>query len=193
MAENSIKAVDEQIPGVFEMIAGTMTAFREEMEYHDRIGIKIAKKTRFILRAVFATLILSAVYLVYMIFQMATNMSTMTTHLEDMYSSFGTMSRDMREITQTVDSMGRNISGIPVIAESMHQMDADVLVMKDAVHEINQSITAIDSDMVKINSNMQVMTGRLYNMNHSVNLMGYDVNEMAAPVNSGPMSGFWPR
>jgi len=193
MTENNLKTADEEMPGVFEMIAGTMTAFREEMEYHDRTGIKIARKTRLILRAVFATLILSAVYLVYMIFQMATNMSTMTTHLEDMYSNFDTMSQNMHEITQTVDSMGRNISGVPVIAESMHQIDTDVLVMKDAVHEINQSINAIDGDMVKINSNMQVMTGRLYNMNRSVNLMGYDVNEMAAPMNSGPMSGFWPR
>jgi hypothetical protein len=30
-------------------------------------------------------------------------------------------------------------------------------------------------------------------MNRSVNFMTYDVNEMAEPVNSGPMSGFWPK
>ena len=193
MAKNSIKAADEKSPDVFEMIADTMTLFREEMEYYDTIGIKIAAKTRFILRAVFTTLTLSAIYLVYMIYQMAMNMSTMTTHLEDMYSSFGVMSQDMHEITQTVDSMGWSISGIPVIAESMHQMDSEVRAMKGSVHEINQSIMTIDNNMVTINSNMQVMTGRLNNMRHSVNSMSYDVNEMAAPMNSGPISEFWPR
>lgn len=193
MKKNSNNTADEKSPGVFEMIAASMIEFREEMEYYDEIGIKIAGKTRFILRAVFTTLSISSIYLVYMIFQMSNNMSAMTTHLEDMYNNFGVMSQNMSEITQTVDSMGRSISGIPVIAESMIQIDGDVDAMRGSVYEINQSITAIDNDMVKINSNMQVMTGRLYNMNRSVNSMSYDVNEMAAPMNRGPMSGSWPR
>ena len=184
---------DEESPDVFEMIAGTMTEFREEMEYYDGIGVKIAAKTRFILRVVYTTLTISSIYLVFMIFQMANNMSDMTRHLEDMYSSFGTMSQDMHEITQAVNSMGRNISGIPVIAESMYQISGDVGVMTGSVHEINKSIAGIDNAMLRINSDMQTMTGRLYNMNRSVNSMSYDVNEMAEPMNSGPMSGFWPR
>ena len=184
---------DEKSPDVFEKIAGTMTEFREEMEYYDGIGVKIAAKTRFILRVVYTTLTISSIYLVFMIFQMANNMSAMTTHLEDMYSSFGTMSQDMHEITQAVNSMGRNISGIPVIAESMYQISGDVGVMTGSVHEINKSIAGIDNAMLRINSDMQTMTGRLYNMNRSVNSMSYDVNEMAEPMNSGPMSGFWPR
>lgn len=193
MSKDSITKIDRKPQDVFEIIAITMNEFREEMEYYDEIGTRIASRTRFIMRIVFITLTMSSIYLVFMIYQMSNNMSAMTVHLEDMYSSFGTMSQDMREITRMVDSMDKSISGIPVIAESMSQIDEDVRVMTGSVYEINKSITAIDSYMLNINTNMQEMTGRLYNMNRSVNLMSYDVNEMAAPINSGPMSGFWPR
>ena len=188
-----MNTLDEKAPDVFAVVADKMTEFREEMERYDRIGIKVAAKTRFIMRVVFIILSMSSFYLVFMIYQMSNNMSAMTTHLEDMYGNFGTMSQDMQLITQSVDSMGKSISGIPMIAESLTQMDGDVRVMRSSVHEINQSIAAIDDDMVKINSNMQVMSGKLYNMTRSVNSMSYDVNEMAEPMNSGPMSGFWPR
>jgi hypothetical protein len=40
---------------------------------------------------------------------------------------------------------------------------------------------------------MLEMTGRLSNMNRSVRSMSYDVNQMAVPMNTGPMSGFWPK
>ena len=193
MSKNSINTSAEISPNFFEMMTDTMIEFRTTMEDHDNIGIKIATKTRLIMRTVFATLIISAIYLVFMIFQMSHNMSAMTVHLEDMYSSFGSMSQDMHEITRTVDSMGRNISGMPLIAESMTQISGDVRAMTGSVYAMNQSMTAIDNDMIRINSDMHEMTGRLYNMNRSINLMGNDVNQMAAPMNNGPWSGFWPR
>jgi len=193
MSKESINKSDEKTQDVFEIIAGTMNDFREEMEYHDEIGTRIAARTRTIMRFVFITLTMSSIYLVFMIYQMSNSMTAMTTHLEDMYSSFGTMSQDMHQIARMVDSMGNSISGVPVIAESMSQIDGDVRVMTGSVYEINKSIAAIDNDMLSINSSMREMTGRLYNMNRSVNLMRYDVNEMAAPMNSGPMSGIWPR
>lgn len=193
MKKDSINATNEKTPDAFEMIASTMIEFRKEMEYFDAIGTGIAAKTRFIMRLVFTTLTISSIYLVFMIFQMAGNMSAMTTHLEDMYSNFGTMSEDMSEIARTVDTMGKSISGIPMIAESTTQLDGDVSNIKGSLYEINQSIAAIDNDMVRINSNMQEMNGRLYNMSRSVNSMSYEVKEMSLPMNSGPMSGFWPR
>lgn len=193
MNSDTINPPDEKPADAFEAIASAMASFRHEMEYYNGLGAKIANRTRLIMRAVFATLIVSFIYLVFMIFQMASNMSVMTGHLESMYGRFGSMSQDMREITGLVDSMGKSISGIPVIAQSMTQMDEDVGVMSGSVYEINTIITAIDNDMVRINSNMQEMTGRLSNMNRAVNWMSHDVNEMAAPMNSGPMSEFWPR
>lgn len=193
MNNDNINPPDEKPADAFEAIASAMIEFRSEMEHYDGLGTKIANRTRFIIRAVFTTLIVSSIYLVFMIFQMANNMSVMTGHLESMYGRFGSMSQDMHEIAGLVDSMGKSISGIPVIAQSMTQMDEDVGVMSGSVYEINTIITAIDNDMVRINSNMQEMVGRLSNMNRAVNWMSHDVNEMAAPVNSGPMSGFWPR
>ena len=184
---------NEKTADAFEAIAGAMTEFRQEMEHFDGLGTKIANRTRFIVRSVFATLIISSIYLVFMIFQMANNMSVMTDHLESMYSRFGSMSQDMREITGLVDSMGKSISGIPVIAQSMVEMNEDVGAMTGSVFEMNTSVTTIDNDMVRINVDMQEITGRLTNMNRAVNWMSNDVNEMAAPMNSGPMSGFWPR
>ncbi len=77
-----------------------MVKFRSDMEHFDVAGTRIANRTRFILRAVFATLTISSIYLVFMIYQMA---------------------------------------------------------------------------------------------NRTVNWMSNNVNEMAAPMNSGPMSGFCPR
>lgn len=177
----------------FGLFAEAMKDFREEMEHYDSLGTKIAGKTRFIMRTVFATLAVSSVYLVIMIFQMAGSMGIMTNHLEDMYGRFSTMSADMREITRMVDSMGKNISGMPDIASSMSVIDGDVSTMSGSVNNMNGSVTMIDNDMVSINSNMTEMTGRLSNMSRSVSGMSYDVNEMAAPMNSGPMSGFWPR
>jgi hypothetical protein len=177
----------------FTAVADAMIDFRDEMQNYDAIGTRIAARTNFILRTVFATLFVSSIYLVYMIFEMSSSMSIMTGHLESMYGRFGSMSQDMREITHMVDSMGNSISGIPVIAGAMTEMDGHVSAMSGSVHGMNTIMTAIDKDMVWIDLNMREMTGRLSNMNRAVNWMSHDVNEMAQPINSGPMSGFWPR
>ncbi len=193
MNKDSNNVTSEESADALDMFASSMIEFRKEMEYFDGIGTSIAAKTRFIMRLVFITLTISSIYLVFMIFQMANNMGTMTTHLEDMYKNFGIMSQDMNAIAGTVDNMGRSISGMPVIAGSTLRIDVDVNNIKDSIYGINKSITAIDNDMVRINLNMQEMNGRLHNMSRSVNLMTYDVKEMSLPMNSGPMSGFWPR
>lgn len=184
---------NEKTADAFEAIASTMVKFRNEMEQFDNMGTKVANRTRFILRTVFGTLTISSIYLVFMIYQMANHMIVMTDHLESMYGRFGTMSQNMHGISELVDSMGNSISGIPVIAQSMMKMDEDVSAMTGSVTDINTSITTIDYDMVRINTDMYEMAGRLSNMNRAVNRISNDVNEMAAPMNSGPMSGFWPR
>jgi DNA anti-recombination protein RmuC len=176
-----------------DIIADTMLEFREEMEFFNNAGTRIAARTRLIIRVGFTALLISSVILVYMIYQMANNMSAMTTHMVDMYNNFGSMSQDMKAITNTVDLMGNNVAGVPLIAESMTLIDRDVSTMNDSVYGINQNIAAIDNDMIGINTNMQEMTGRLSNMKHSVNSMSYDVNDMSQPMTSGPWSDFWPR
>ena len=193
MSNENIQQLSETPENAFELLFETMDEFRSEMEHYDNLGGSIAAKTRFIMRVVFATLAVSSIYLVIMIYQMAGNMSVMTTHLEDMYGRFGNMSEDMRQITHSVDTMGKSISGITEIAQSMTKINSDVTAMSSSVSGMNESVTAIDNDMVRINVNMHEMTGRLSNMSRSVNSMSYDVNEMAAPMNSGPMQGFWPR
>jgi len=193
MDKDSSNMTKEESLDVAELIANTLTEFRQEMEYVDEIGGKIAARTNSIVKIVFVILLVSALYLGFMIFQMANNMGSMIIHLENMYSNFGEMSQNMNDITKSVNKMGDSISGTPVIAEAMIQIDQDVKAMSGSIYGINQSITAIDHDMVKINVNMQEMAGRLSNMSYSVNSMTYDVNEMAAPMNSGPMDGFWPN
>ena len=177
----------------FAAIADAMIEFRDEMKSYDVIGTRIAARTNFILRSVFAILFISSIYLVYMIFQMSSNMGIMTGHLESMYGRFGSMSQDMREITQMVDLMGNSISGIPLIAGSMVEMNEYVGAMNGSVQGMNTSMIAIDNDMAWIDLNMREMNSRMSNMNRAVNSMSYDVNEMSQPMNSGPMSGFWPR
>ncbi|NOR51451.1 MAG: hypothetical protein GQ470_02425 [Gammaproteobacteria bacterium] len=192
MSNDTIEQSGEKPQSSFESLTDAMHEFREEMEFYDNLGSKIAAKTRFIMRSVFTILIMSSIYIVFMIFQMASSMGTMTTHLEDMYLRFGTMSQDMRAITQSVDSMGQSISGIPQIADSMTEMDSDVSAMSGSINSMNGNITNIDNDMVRINSNMKQMTGSVANINRSVNFMSYDVNQMAAPTSSGPMSAIRP-
>ena len=186
--------ITEKVPAnVIDIMAEVMLEFREDMENFDAVGTKIAAKTRFIMRVVFGLLALSSLYLGYMIFYMASNMTAMTKHLEDMYSNFGVMSQNMHEITQSVGYMSANISGMPQLSQSMSEIDLNVRAMNVSVFEINRNISAINNDMLKINNNMQMMTGRMANMNRTLYLIGDDVNEMAAPINSGPMSGMWPR
>ena len=193
MDKDSSNMTKEESLDVAELIANTLTEFRQEMEYVDEIGGKIAARTNSIVKIVFVILLVSALYLGFMIFQMANNMGNMIIHLENMYSNFGEMSQNMHDITKSVNKMSDSVSGTPVIAGAMIQIDQDVKAMSGSIYGINQSITAIDNDMVKINVNMQEMAGRLSNMSYSVNSMTYDVNEMAAPMNSGPMNGFWPN
>lgn len=193
MGNGNIQDPDEKPGDAFQVIADTMFEFRNEMEYHDDVGVRVAGRTRFIIKTVFSILLVSSAYLLYMIFQMSSNMTIMTNHLESMYGRFGTMSEDMREIAGLVDSMGNSISGISMIAGSMTEMDQYVSEMRGSVDGMNTSMTDIDNYMAWINGNMGEMTGRMAGMSSAVNSMSYDVNEMAKPMNSGPMSGFWPR
>lgn len=193
MVDGNMRTADGKPVDAFKAVADTMLSFRNEMEYYDGVGTRIAGRTRFIVRTVFAILFLSSIYLLYMIFQMSSNMTIMTTHLESMYGRFGTMAGDMHEIVSLVGSMGNSISGIDTIAGSMTEMDQYVGAMRDSVDRMNTSMTAIDHDMAWINRNMNDMTGRMAGMSRAVNSMSSDVNEMAGPMNSGPMKGFWPR
>jgi hypothetical protein len=193
MANGNIQTPDEKPVDAFKALANTMLEFRNEMDYYNDMGTRIARRTGFVIKTVFAILIISSVYLLYMIFQMSSNMTIMTTHLESMYGRFGIMAGDMREIASLVDSMGNSISGISTIAVSMTEMDHYVSAMTGSVDGMNTSMIAINNYMTWINGNMNEMTGRMAGMSHAVNSMSYDVNEMAEPVNSGPMSGFWPR
>ena len=193
MRKNRTDTVDENPADIIDAVATAMLEFRQEMEHFDGIGTRIARQTRLMMQIVFFALALSSLYLGYIIYNMSTNMSQMTRHLEDMYSNFGVMSENMHDITRSVSSMNQSISGMPHIAQSMIQIDEDVRAMNGSVFEINKSINAIDNDMLRINGNMQEMTGRLVNINHAVYSMSNDVNEMQAPANSGPMSGMWPR
>ena len=111
MTKASEKPPVTNTPDTFELVASTMKDFREAMESFDAVGVRIAVRTRFIMRLVFTTLTLSSIYLVYMIMEMTDNMNAMTAHMEDMYINFGTMSQDMDQISHMVDSMGKNISG----------------------------------------------------------------------------------
>jgi methyl-accepting chemotaxis protein len=193
MGNGNIQAPDEKPGDAFKAIADTMFNFRNDMEYYDGVGAGIASRTRFIMKTVFATLIVSSIYLLYMIFQMSSNMTIMTAHLEGMYGRFGTMAEDMREIASLVDSMGNSISGISMIADSMTEMDQYVSAMRGSVDGMNTSMTDIDNYMAWINRNMSEMGGRMAGMSRAVNSMSYDTNEMAKPMKSGPMSGIWPK
>jgi hypothetical protein len=76
MSKQFIDTNGEISSDAFQMFAGRMTDFRKEMEYYNNIGASIAAKTRFIMRAVFITLIVSSAYLVFMIIQMSNNMTS---------------------------------------------------------------------------------------------------------------------
>jgi hypothetical protein len=193
MSNGDIQTPDDMPVDAFKVIADTMLEFHNEMKYYDGVGTRIASRTRVIMKTVFAILVVSSIYLLYMIFQMSSNMTIMTTHLESMYGRFGTMAGDMREIARLVDSMGKSISGISTIADSMTEMDQYVSAMRGSMDGMNTSMTAIDNDMTWINRSMNEMTGRMAGMNRAVNSMSHDTNEIAKPMNSGPMSGFWPR
>jgi hypothetical protein len=192
MANGNIQTPDEKPVDAFKAIADTMFEFRSQMDYYNGVGTRIARRTSSVIKTVFAILIISSVYLLYMIFQMSSNMTIMTTHLESMYDRFGIMAGDMREIASLVDSMGNSISGISTIAVSMTEMDHYVSAMRGSVDGMNTSMIAINNYMIWINGNMNEMIDRMAGMSHAVNSMSYDVNDMAKPMNSGPMSGFWP-
>lgn len=193
MNTDNTNSQDSESADAFELVAHTMNEFREDMDDYNLVGTRIASRTRTIMLAFFGILAISSIYLVYMIFHMADNMTVMTSHLETMYDRFGSMSQDMREITSLVDSMENSVTGVPVIAESMIKMNGDVIAMNGSVYSINTLIDAIDIDMARINMNMQEMTASLYNINRTTNAMSYDMSEMTAPTRKGPMSWFWPR
>ena len=142
---------------------------------------------------VFITLTISSFYLLFMIYQMANNMSTMTAYLEDMYANFGTMSADMVTIANTVETMGTSISGLPAIAGSTIQIDLDVGNIKSSLNGMNHSVTSLDRNMVTINADMLEMNARLHNISRSVTGMSNDVRGMSLPMNSGPLWNFWPE
>lgn len=193
MTKETTEQKKDEAPNAIDILSNTMLEFREEMQFFNNSGSKIAARTQFILRIGFTALIISSIILVIMIYQMAQNMSSMTTHMEDMYNNFGSMSQDMKEITETVDLMGSDITGMPIIAESMIKIDGDVGSMNGSIHGMNQGIASIDHNMVTVNSNTREMAGRLSNMKHSVNTMSHDVNQMSLPMNSGPMQDLWPK
>jgi hypothetical protein len=85
--------------------------------------------------------------------------------------------------------MGDMIVALNTMNTEFSSMAQDMTTMKTTLYDMEHNVAHVPA----ITRATADMTGRMAGMSHAVNSMGYDVNEMAEPVNSGPMSGFWPR
>ena len=88
--------------------------------------------------------------------------------------------------TSKMDAMNVEFLSMP---EDMSTMRTTLSDMEYNISHVS-AITLATSDITGSVDGLRI---EVANMNRAVNWMSNDVNEMAAPMNSGPMSGFWPR
>jgi hypothetical protein len=173
--------VSDQDTKTLVLLMDEMAKFRADMENIDTAAVKIAASTSRIIRVVLALLGALSLYLVYLVFSMASHLAVMLGHLANMYAQFGFMSDDMHVITQSVESIGGNITGMPVIAGNMNVMSMDMLEMVNSVGVINNEMLRMESSTGVIGVNTGEMAIRFNNLNRAVNHIGYNVNQMGKP------------
>jgi hypothetical protein len=81
--------------------------------------------------------------------------------------------------------MGDMIVALNTMNTEFSSMAQDMTTMKTTLYDMEHNVAHVPA--------ITRATADMAGMSHAVNSMGHDVNEMAEPVNSGPMSGFWPR
>jgi len=158
-----------------------MGKFRADMENVDKAAVKIAASTNRIIRVVLALMAGLSLYLVYLVFSMASYLAVMLGHMDSMYVQFRFMSDDMHAITQSVKNIGSNITGMPVIAKNMNIMSLDMLELVNSVEVIDHEMFRMESSTGAIGVNTGEMALRFYNLNRAVNHIGYNVNQMGKP------------
>jgi methyl-accepting chemotaxis protein len=122
-----------------------------------------------------------SLYLGYLIFSMASYLTVMLGHLDNMYAQFGFMSDDMQLITRSVENIGGNITGMPVIAKNMNVMSMDMVDMASSVGTINDEMFRMEGSTGVIDVSTGEMALRFDNLNRAVNRIGYNVNQMGKP------------
>jgi hypothetical protein len=173
--------MSDQDAKTLEFIREEMGKFRADMENIDKATVRIAGSTSRIIRVVLMLLGGLSLYLVYLVFSMASHMAIMLTHLGSMYEQFGFMSDDMLMITRSVENIGSNITGMPSIAKNMSDMSTDMLEMVNSVESINYEMFRMENSTGSISANTGEMAFRFLNLNRAVNRIGYNVNQIGKP------------
>ncbi len=169
---------DTTIAAVSEVI----TQFRAEMETIDKVAGKIANKTTRILRVVLFLVVVSALFLMVLIVDMARDMHSMTRHLENMYVQFGSISEDMQHMTQLVSSMEGNVRGIREIAGHMQLLNNDMNRMVSSVVDMSDRMITMKGNIGLISGGTREMSHHFGRLTHSVDYMRHNVGVMSAPA-----------
>lgn len=164
----------------------TADNIESEMDRFNQMGQKIARRTQFIINAVIMILLCIVAINFFMLHSFMGEMHKVVTNMVSMYARFGTMSQDMHQMTGAVSNMEQNIRGIPLISNSMTNMNNQVNGMKNNVNTMTNKIVGIDYNMTIIGGGVYDMANRFDHLSYTVNNMGYNVNQMSAPIRTMP-------
>lgn len=161
-------------------------SLEKQMTTFNQAGLKIARRTQFIIRTVMVILLCVVVLNFLMLYGFMGEMRKVVDNMIDMYARFGMMSNDMRQMTNAVTNMEQNIRGIPTISNSMHNMNIQVNGMKNNVNTMTYKIIGIDQHMTTIGTGVYDMANRFDHLSFTVHNMGHHVNQMSRPIHSFP-------
>lgn len=167
---------------LIEVLHRTVTDVDAQMTEENRIGIRIAGRTQWIIRAVFLILIVASVINLYLIQDLARGMLSMTASMESMYDNFSRVSKDMRAITAAVVTMNERVRSLPPMREDLVLINRDMVGIGQDMRTMDGDMAGMNQHVANITNGVNEMAWRFDQLILTTQGMGHTVNQMSQPV-----------
>jgi len=170
-----------------------MENFRQGMEAHLRMGVRIGSRTTQIVRFGMAGLTVLGAALFILIAVLTRDFATITEEMKrmsgymaSMEHNFTRVATDISDVRQSLAAINNNISDVPMINRSVASMDTSMGTLGGDMTGMLEQIRAMNGSVAAITANLQLINQQFAETNLRVGHLAGNVNQMAKPMKMMP-------
>jgi len=171
------------------IVENSMQEFRQGMDAHLQMGVRIGRRTTQIVRFGMAGLTILGAALFFLIAVLTRDFATITgemqrmsVYMESMERNFTRVAADIGDVRQSLASINNNIADVPAISHSVESMDGSMTTLSTDMSGMLEQIRVMTGSVAAITANLQLINQQFAEMNFKVGHMAGDMNQMSKPL-----------
>ena len=173
---------NEQLWELLEHAHSTMQRIDQHIDEHNEAGLKRREFTNLLIRGITMFLAILVVINLYLLNDLDNSMRDIVQSMDDMTEHFATVSSEMVEVSGHTANIGRHMDHLPSIQVALSGTTADMGGIAQSVNLIDQELANTTFYFADIDGQMGELSGRLHNLGLNVNVIRYDMRDIAKPA-----------